>query len=119
MSIRPLSPAVKKILLLSPLLHHPELPIHFFTIVLNGEPFIEYHIEVFKQLPYKWHWHIVEGVADLKHDTAWSLRNGGRITDEIHSKGRSNDHQCLRRTGTALRKNVTVYRKPEGIFWET
>jgi len=98
----------------------PELPIHFFTIVLNGEPFIEYHIEVFKQLPYKWHWHIVEGVADLKHDTAWSLRNGGRITDEIHSQGRSNDGtaEYLDELAQLYPENVTVYRKPEGIFWE-
>ncbi|MEZ2240849.1 class I SAM-dependent methyltransferase [Microcoleus sp.] len=98
----------------------PELPIHFFTIVLNGEPFIEYHIEVFKQLPYKWHWHIVEGVADLKHDTAWSLGNGGRITDEIHSKGRSNDGttEYLDELAQLYPENVTVYRKPEGIFWE-
>lgn len=98
----------------------PELPIHFFTIVLNGEPFIEYHIEVFKQLPYKWHWHIVEGVADLKHDTAWSLHNGGRITDEIHSKGRSNDGtaEYLDELAQLYPENVTVYRKPEGIFWE-
>jgi glycosyltransferase involved in cell wall biosynthesis/predicted O-methyltransferase YrrM len=97
-----------------------ELPIHFFTIVLNGEPFIKYHIEVFKQLPYQWHWHIVEGVADLKHDTAWSLRNGGRITDEIHSKGRSNDGtaEYLDELAQLYPENVTVYRKPEGIFWE-
>jgi len=98
----------------------PELPIYFFTIVLNGEPFIEYHIEVFKQLPYKWHWHIVEGVADLKHDTAWSLQNGGRITDEIHSQGRSNDGtaEYLDELAQLYPENVTVYRKPEGIFWE-
>jgi predicted O-methyltransferase YrrM len=97
-----------------------ELPIHFFTIVLNGEPFIKYHIEVFKQLPYQWHWHIVEGVADLKHDTAWSLQNGGRITDEIHSKGRSNDGtaEYLDELAQLYPENVTVYRKPEGIFWE-
>jgi FkbM family methyltransferase len=98
----------------------PALPIHFFTIVLNGLPFIKYHIEAFKQLPFKWHWHIVEGVADLKHDTAWSLRNGGRITDEIHSKGRSNDGtaEYLDELAQLYPENVTVYRKPEGIFWE-
>lgn len=97
-----------------------ELPIHFFTIVLNGEPFIKYHIELFKQLPYQWHWHIVEGVADLKHDTAWSLQNGGRITDEIHSKGRSNDGtaEYLDELAQLYPENVTVYRKPESIFWE-
>lgn len=97
-----------------------ELPLHFFTIVLNGEPFINYHIEVFKQLPYQWHWHIVEGVADLKHDTAWSLQNGGRITDEIHSKGRSNDGttEYLDQLARLYPENITVYRKPEDIFWE-
>jgi glycosyltransferase involved in cell wall biosynthesis/predicted O-methyltransferase YrrM len=98
----------------------PELPIHFFTIVLNGEPFIEYHIEAFKQLPFKWHWHIIEGVAELKHDTAWSLGNGGRITDEIHCKGRSNDGttEYLDELAQLYPENVTVYRKPEDIFWE-
>lgn len=98
----------------------PELPIHFFTIVLNGEPFIEYHIEAFKQLPFKWHWHIVEGVADLKNDTAWSLGNGGRITDEIHCNGRSNDGttEYLDELAQLYPENVTLYRKPEGIFWD-
>ncbi len=98
----------------------PELPINFFTIVLNGEPFIRYHIEVFKQLPYKWHWHIIEGVAELKHDTAWSVGNGGRITDEIHCNGRSNDAttEYLDELAQLYPENVTVYRKPEGIFWD-
>jgi len=58
-----------------------ELPIHFFTIVLNGEPFIRHHIDEFAKLPFSWHWHIIEGVAELKHDTAWSVALGGRITD--------------------------------------
>ncbi|MEG4918222.1 class I SAM-dependent methyltransferase [Microcoleus sp. B7-D4] len=97
-----------------------ELPIHFFTIVLNGQPFIEYHIEVLKQLPCKWHWHIVEGVAELKHDTAWSLGNGGHIPDEIHCEGRSNDGttEYLDKLAQLYPENVTVYRKPEGVFWD-
>jgi hypothetical protein len=41
------------------------LPIHFFTIVLNGEPFIRYHEEMLSKLRCEWHWHVVEGVADL------------------------------------------------------
>lgn len=96
------------------------LPIHFFTIVLNGEPFIRYHIEVFKQLPFKWHWHIVEGVADLKHDSAWVLPLGGSIADEIHRNGRSNDGttEYLDELAQLYPENVTVYRKPEGVFWD-
>jgi hypothetical protein len=30
------------------------LPIHFFTIVLNGKPFITYHLEAFRHLPFEW-----------------------------------------------------------------
>lgn len=97
-----------------------DLPIHFFTIVLNGEPFIRYHIEVFKQLPFKWHWHIVEGVADLRHDTSWSLDMGGRIPDEIHQNGRSIDGttEYLDELAKFYPEYVTVYRKPEGVFWD-
>ena len=67
------------------------LPIHFFTIVLNGEPFIRYHIDVFRTLDCDWHWHVVEGVASLVHDTAWSTVTGGHISPEIHRHGRSSD----------------------------
>ncbi len=98
----------------------PQLPIHFFTIVLNGEPFIRYHIDVFKQLSCKWHWHIIEGVADLKHDTAWSVQNGGLVTDEIHKNGRSNDgtSEYLDELAQLYLENITLYRKPEGAFWD-
>lgn len=67
------------------------LSIHFFTIVLNGEPFIEYHFEILKKLPVPWHWHIIEGVAALNHDTAWSLRTGGTIPSGLHRNGISID----------------------------
>jgi hypothetical protein len=55
-----------------------KLPVVFFTIVRNGMPFITHHLEVFKRLPFRWTWHIIEGIADLKHDTAWSVPAGGR-----------------------------------------
>lgn len=97
-----------------------DLPIHFFTIVLNGEPFIRHHINVFKKLPVSWHWHIIEGVADLKHDTAWSLAHGGRITNELHDSGRSNDgtSDYLDWLAREYPNNVTIYRKPPGVFWD-
>lgn len=98
----------------------PVLPINFFTIVLNGEPFIRHHIEVMKKLPFKWHWHIVEGVAELKHDTAWSIKWGGCISEEIHRHGRSNDGttEYLNELAQLYPDNVTIYRKPEGNFWD-
>ncbi|MFZ3138518.1 MAG: putative sugar O-methyltransferase, partial [Thermodesulfovibrionales bacterium] len=96
------------------------LPIHFFTIVLNGEPFIRHHIEVLKNLPFEWHWHIIEGVADLKHDTAWSLQFGARISDELHRNGLSNDGttEYLDDLKRQYPKNITIYRKKGGAFWD-
>jgi glycosyltransferase involved in cell wall biosynthesis len=96
------------------------LPIHFFTIVLNGQPYIPYHINIFKQLTCKWHWHIVEGVADLKHDTGWSVQFGGSISGEIHRNGLSNDGttEYLDELVQLYPDNITIYRKPAGIFWD-
>ena len=94
--------------------------IHFFTIVLNGHPFIRYHIDLFKQLKTNWHWHIVEGVADLKHDTSWSLSTGGKISDEFHRNGLSMDgtSEYLDRLKEKHPEKVTIYRKKDGSFWD-
>jgi glycosyltransferase involved in cell wall biosynthesis len=96
-----------------------QLPIHFFTIVLNGQPFIRYHIEVFSKLPFSWHWHIIEGVADLRNDTEWSLQSGGRITDDMHKNGLSNDGttEYIDEIKQQYPQNITVYRKSDGSFW--
>jgi glycosyltransferase involved in cell wall biosynthesis/ADP-heptose:LPS heptosyltransferase len=95
-------------------------PIHFFTIVLNGEPFIRHHIEVFRKLPFQWHWHIIEGVADLKHDTSWSLQFGAHITGDIHKNGLSNDGttEYLDELAAQFPENVAIYRKGNGVFWD-
>lgn len=44
---------------------------NIFTIVLNGMPWIERHIETFRQLDMPWRWTIVHGVADPVADTKW------------------------------------------------
>jgi FkbM family methyltransferase len=96
------------------------LPIHFFTIVLNGQPFIKHHIQAFRQLPFTWHWHIIEGVAELNHDTAWSKEFGGRVTEALHLAGLSVDgtREYLDELAQAFPNNVTIYRKPAGSFWD-
>lgn len=101
-------------------LESKDLPIHFFTIVLNGEPFIRYHEAVFASLPLRWHWHIVEGVASLSHDTGWSLATGGRVLDSVHDRGRSNDGTSTYLDELAARypDRVTIHRKPLDSFWD-
>ncbi len=96
------------------------MPVHFFTIVLNGEPFIRYHEEMLRRLPFAWHWHVVEGVAALRHDTAWSTATGGKVTDGIHNQGRSNDgtSEYLDDLASRFPGQVTLYRKPLGEFWD-
>lgn len=96
-----------------------DLPVHFFTIVLNGEPFIHYHLDVFRQLPFRWHWHVVEGVASLVHDTAWSVRAGGRIDPASHARGLSVDGTTayLDQIATDDPKRISIYRKRGGSFW--
>jgi tetratricopeptide (TPR) repeat protein len=97
-----------------------EFPIHFFTIVLNGEPLIRYHIEVLRDLPFRWHWHIIEGVANIKYDDTWCLQYGGKVIDELHLNGLSNDGttKYLDRLAKEYSENITIYRKQDGGFWE-
>ncbi len=97
-----------------------DLPIHFFTIVLNGQPFIQYHLAVFQQLNCQWHWHIIEGVAALKHDTAWSLASGGSIDQALHNNGLSNDGTTtyLDQIAQLYPEQITLYRPAPGSFWE-
>jgi hypothetical protein len=95
-------------------------PIHFFTIVLNGEPFIRYHIEQLKALPFRWHWHIVEGPAALHHDTSWSVAAGGTLPPEAAREGRSVDGtaEYLDALATANPGRITLYRTPGGRVWD-
>jgi hypothetical protein len=96
------------------------LPFHFFTIVLNGQPFIRHHIDEMKKLHCKWHWHIVEGVADLKHDTAWSIPTNGAVPADFHRGGLSIDGttEYIDQLAKDYPDHVTVYRTRNGQFWD-
>ena len=96
------------------------LPVHFFTIVLNGEPFIRYHADVFRRLPFRWHWHVVEGVACLVHDTAWSVASGGHVDPELHRDGLSIDGTTayLDEIAALDSERISLYRKSGGAFWD-
>jgi glycosyltransferase involved in cell wall biosynthesis len=86
------------------------LPIHFFTIVYNGMPFIQRHVNLFKQLPCQWHWHIIEGAAELEGDTSWSLAQGGKLpvqTDVLSNDGTT---EYIDQLLQHFPKNITCYR---------
>jgi glycosyltransferase involved in cell wall biosynthesis len=97
-----------------------QIPIHFFTIVLDGEPYIRYHLEVLKNLRVPWHWHIVEGVAELSHDTGWSLAAGGKVPDDRYKNGRSSDgtSEYLDVIAKENPSTISLYRKPLGQRWD-
>ncbi len=96
------------------------LKLHFFTIVLNGYPFIDKHVKTFVNLNIDWHWHIIEGVAELKHDTGWSIQNGGVVEQAFHKNGLSIDGttEYLDSIKNKFSSNITIYRKSFGEFWD-
>ncbi|HEY1784484.1 MAG TPA: hypothetical protein VGG30_03010 [Pirellulales bacterium] len=106
-------------------------PIRFFTIVLNGMPLLRYHLPMLRQLAMPWEWHIAEGVAELRHDTAWpvrrrwswhhplKLRTSGRIPHHLHHGGRSVDGTSQYLDEIAGEEpRVRLFRKPLGDLWD-
>ena len=91
------------------------LPVHFFTIVYNGMPFIEKHLAVFRQLPFEWHWHIIEGAAKLVGDTAWSLSHGGQLPMNASFLSEDGTKEYLDKIAAEFPQNITLYRKSE--YW--
>ena len=64
-----------------------------FTIVLDGEPFIERHLPVFQQLTIPWQWIVVEGAAGNTADTSWCQPQEPRLSvDGTHEYLRSVRH---------------------------
>ena len=100
--------------------HRSELPINFFTLVLNGNPYIRYHAEQFSQLPFAWHWQIVEGVAELHHDSSWAAALGGKVPNAANRGGLSSDgtSEYLDMLQNKLPQQVTVIRKPYTQYWD-
>lgn len=89
-------------------------------MVLDGMPFLRWHIDQLQKLPTSWQWHIVEGLADLKHDTAWSLTTGGQLPRGMRGSGLSRDGttKYLDALQRRFPGQVKIYRKPQGQLWE-
>lgn len=82
------------------------MTLHVFTIVLDGMPWIAYHLPVLNKLSVDWHWHIIEGVAKPVACTAWCKRLKPRL---------SNDGTSEYLDSISGHPNISLYRKEE---WE-
>jgi hypothetical protein len=56
--------------------------ITIFTIVLDGEPFIERHLPIFNQLMIPWQWLIAEGSAGNTACTKWCKPQRHRLSED-------------------------------------
>ena len=75
-----------------------------FTIVLNGMPYINRHLDEFKKLKIPWQWRIVEGVSEPLGCTRWCKQ----VPDKYHKNFVSVDgtHEYL---NSINEPNVSVY----------
>jgi len=77
-----------------------------FTIVLDGEPYIERHLPIFEQLRLDWEWRIAEGAASNTHCTKWCRPQLPRL---------SRDGTAEYLTKISTHPRVKLFRKQ---FWD-
>lgn len=77
-----------------------------FTLVLNGSPYIQQKLDVYKKLQIPWQWRIVEGVAKPKNCTRWCKE----VPEKWHKDFVSIDgtHEYLK----------SIQHKNVGIYWQ-
>lgn len=105
------------------------MKIHFFTIVLDGMPWITHHLPIFHKLPpeIQWDWTVVEGVADSIKDTAWCRKITPRVSQDgtheyLHSlEGHPRFRhfwQPLWPGKVAMCNEALASMKEPGLLWE-
>ena len=59
-----------------------KIMITFFTLVLDGMPWVTHHYPVFCQLKVPWRWIVIEGVADNVNCTSWCAKIPPRLSND-------------------------------------
>ena len=79
------------------------LPLHVFTLVRNGMPFLPYTFYMLNSLDLDWHWHVVEGQSDNVKCTRWCRKMAPGLSDD----GTTEFLDLI-----AKHPRVTIQRKP-------
>lgn len=56
------------------------MKLHILTLVLDGMPFIPYHLPMLQASHVDWHWHIVHGAAMNSGSTSWCQSQEARLS---------------------------------------
>jgi hypothetical protein len=100
------------------------LPVHFVTLAHRAQPLVRHHIEQFKRLSFRWHWHIVAGACQLTPDLplapAIALGEDLPIAFGADEEDRDADGTWayLDLLAREFPEQVTIYRMPTGAVWE-
>lgn len=95
------------------------LPIHFFSLAFNGEPFVRHPIHVLRELPFPWHWHVVGGLAETEPARLSARPSGSSIGGKLSHPGLTADSTLsyLDRLAAQYPDRLTIYRPPGGLSW--
>lgn len=63
-------------------LHHTGMKLVFFTLVLDGMPWITEFYPQLRQLDFDWQWVVVEGVAAPEKCTSWCGQQAPRLSED-------------------------------------
>lgn len=56
------------------------MTLNIFSLVLDGMPFLRYHLPVFEKLPFPWKWVVVHGTARNVGSTSWCANIPARLS---------------------------------------
>ena len=90
------------------------MSLEIVTIVLNGMPYIERHLEVFQQLQIPWRWHVVEGAAQNVFCTRWckSIAAGLSTDGTTEYLASVSNHQVLHYPRSLWRGKIEMVNAP-------
>ena len=91
--------------------------IEFFSLCLNGQPFVQYQYETFRRLNVPWRWHVIEGAASIAHCGAWGDCSKRFLPEWSHKNNLSVDG-TTEYLDSINDDRVIVYRTKDQTMWD-